>query len=415
MGLWWSYVYMVRKRQVNQDDLNDLYEPFEFETPKAYGELHASLFVTLAVAPGLPITVWFFVFYLLNVQLKSRWLLLRNVAKPEKSDEVLVMSSLRTLPWASILHFAFGVWMFGAAGTQTVFGSDASIELSTGNDIYSLDAQFNPRYRVLKTAAMPQFVAFILCAVLIPAWSYGPSLLSMYFAMTRSRRGNAGIDPLVLALPSLSAIRPADVREPVPISTEAEERMRSVAAMVGRAGRAAEGPQEKLVKLRLKDLFWEGSVAYDVTSDERFEKIFRAASASGKLSAFEVARFTVFSHGGVVARNKKKGASSRASGSQSGGRSGGGASGSGSERSRSEVAVDVASQAARSVDLRPAKPRAARDGSEKQARGEKGAAKLGQRQQEPAKHLSAYEEGEAPADAPSVAPKKAARKIGRTD
>ena len=38
----------------SQEQLNELYEPWEFETPKSFGELHAVLFVVLAICRSRP-------------------------------------------------------------------------------------------------------------------------------------------------------------------------------------------------------------------------------------------------------------------------------------------------------------------------------------------------------------------------
>lgn len=64
IAIWFGYRRLRRASMVNQEELNELYANYEFESPKSFGELHATLFVVMVLCPGLPIILWFFFAYL---------------------------------------------------------------------------------------------------------------------------------------------------------------------------------------------------------------------------------------------------------------------------------------------------------------------------------------------------------------
>lgn len=327
-------VRLKRNSQANQEQLNELYEVDEFEPHPLYGELQATLFVTMALCPGLPIIVWFFFGFVMNALLLERVKLLRLCKKPERPiNPAMLLAALRLMPWSVFLHFAFGCWMFAAASSKYVYGGWGFNEVDpTPASLFETNVdeadQFNVRKRIWKTGGLPQFVGFVCICVVLPIYNlYGPVRKSVK-SLVLSRKGNAGVDDEILALPTLSECRPAYInhrKEGRESSAwgAGQDPSHDGAKLDAEHSAVSLGSHTNTPRARRSELDWNGGLSYDMTTDERHAETFAHVSATGKLSAFEAQRFTVFSHGGRVKAKKNGGRHSSVGDVMSQGKGGG--------------------------------------------------------------------------------------------
>ncbi len=81
------------------------------------------VFVSLGLSPGIPLVtiVTFFALWFRYLYLK--YIFIRYCKVPKTYDEALDLKVSGLLPYGVILHFAFGIWMFGVT---SIFNSDSS-------------------------------------------------------------------------------------------------------------------------------------------------------------------------------------------------------------------------------------------------------------------------------------------------
>ena len=294
IALRWTYNAATRNQCPNQEALKSNLGPAEFNMPTRYGQMHATLYVTFALSSGIPVLTHFACFYMLLSFITDRVALLRCAAKPPVSDESLSFNSLDSLPVAVVLHFAGGVWMFGAVGTRYVSGGymDTSgvspLQTELSQDATFAD-QFNVRKRLLKLTAMPQFVGFVVSLVLLFVYYYGSHAVRLAKALRIRHSGEPAADedkseklpPLAVLLP------PTELGEGA--AHKAYATLFGVAQVPLLAALGADGTS----------ITWDGPVCYDVTVDSRHISDLAELGATGDgLTLTEAATFTVFSHGG---------------------------------------------------------------------------------------------------------------------
>ena len=161
---------------ITQQQLNETYTHFNFELAQRYGEQTAFIFLTLILSSGLPILVWFGCAYFLIWFWSDKTFLLRASRTPVAYDSALNTFALKLLPWAAALHFAFGVWLYADAGTDSALqllhrtvGSSGVAGVTVDDGLrqnIDLSSQFDFRTRILKVAALPQFIGLLLMALI---------------------------------------------------------------------------------------------------------------------------------------------------------------------------------------------------------------------------------------------------------
>jgi len=172
--------------------------------------MHATMFVAFTLSAGIPIMMHCMCAYLVLAFFADRLALLRLVERPPPGDASLSFQSLEMLPWATVLHFAFGVWFFAAAGQRSVVGAKKPI--TDGNMVLiaenaqdlTFGDQFNVHRRILKMASLPQFVAFLVTLTLLLGY-YLQGPVRRYSGLMC---GGAGGDPELAGMPAIRDVMP---------------------------------------------------------------------------------------------------------------------------------------------------------------------------------------------------------------
>lgn len=304
MGIRYIWMRIRVRAQVNQHDMDELFSPPDFDLPPRYGEYHATLFVAFTLSSGIPFLMHLLCAFLLIGFISDRVALLRIAERPEPTDESLSILSLDIVPYAAVLHFAFGVWMYGAASTRYIQGGpgydlahpkDVS-ELVKGADMTFAD-QFNPRKRIFKMAALPQFVGFVVtCSVLLFRVLARPAARYVKSFQDKKKRQMweevTELPPVNVVMPQYmhrkKKVRPGSHNDLAGKPSSAEEgNMGGPSVFVKNVVFAADG----------RAIQWKGALNYDMTTDHRHSESFARMSAGGKLSDDEARLFTVFDHG----------------------------------------------------------------------------------------------------------------------
>jgi hypothetical protein len=81
------------------------------------------VFVSLGLSPGIPLVtiVTFFALWFRYLYLK--YIFIRYCKVPKTYDEALDLKVSGLLPYGVVLHFAFGIWMFGVT---SIFNSNSN-------------------------------------------------------------------------------------------------------------------------------------------------------------------------------------------------------------------------------------------------------------------------------------------------
>lgn len=301
MGFGYIWSRSRFRAQVNQDDLNEMATPPDFDLPPRYGEYHATLFVAFALSSGIPFLMHLFCAFLLFGFFSDRLALLRLAEKPVATDESLSILSLSIVPYAAVLHFGFGVWMYGAASTRYIEGGpgyDVSDPGDVGGLFKSGDMtfaqQFDPRKRIWKMAALPQFVGFVVVCVVLLFRVLARPVERYVMSFQDKKRRHIWED--VTELPPLNVVMPQYMVRKKKVRAGAV----ADAADASRSGEAA-GPMAVLKNVVFAEngrpIQWKGALHYDMTTDHRHVMSFAHLSATGKLSDEEARLFTVFDHG----------------------------------------------------------------------------------------------------------------------
>ena len=266
--LTWIMVGIVRSIRrsrrpgvITQQQLDETYMHFNFELAQRYGEQTAFIFLVLMLSSGLPVLIWFGCAYFLIWFWSDKTFLLRASRTPVAYDSALSRFALKLLPWAAALHFAFGTWMYADAGTDSALqllhrtvGSSGVAGVTVDDGLRQntdLSSQFNFRTRILKVAALPQFVGLLLItaiSVLIVLLRVIRRIVGVFFAACAACCNDTGIrkevNEIAARLPFLSDARFETV-DPAASSPEAR----------------AKGQ-------------WSGPTSYAMIHDARFASLF---------------------------------------------------------------------------------------------------------------------------------------------
>lgn len=81
------------------------------------------VFVSLGFSAGIPLMTVVTFFALLSRYLYLKYIFIRYCKIPKTYDEALDLKTSGLLPYGVMIHFMFGIWMFGVT---TIFNSDSS-------------------------------------------------------------------------------------------------------------------------------------------------------------------------------------------------------------------------------------------------------------------------------------------------
>lgn len=305
MVIRYLWMRLRMRNMVSQHDLDELFSPPDFDLPPRYGEYHATLFVAFTLSSGIPIMMHFLCAFLLFGFVSDRIALLRLSERPEPTDESLSILSLDIVPFAAILHFAFGVWMFGAASGRYVnggpsydTGTQAVDDLVMNADL-SLRDQFNPRKRIFKMAALPQFVGFVVVVSILMVRMLATPVARYVKSFQNKKRRVIWED--VTALPPLNVVMPQYMHRKKKGAKAAGSQGDLAKGQEGKDAAEPAGPSVLVKNVVFADdgrpIQWKGALNYDMTTDHRHVESFARMSESGKLSEAEAMLFTVFDHG----------------------------------------------------------------------------------------------------------------------
>jgi hypothetical protein len=262
-----------RLGSITQQQLNETFTHFSFQLAQRYGEQSAYIFLVLVLSAGLPVLVHFGCAYFFIWFWSDKIYLLRAARTPVAYDSTLSAFTLKLLPWAALLHFAFGTWLYSDAGSDnaldllsTTIGTSGVGGVTVDDALrqnIDLSSQFNFRQRILKVAALPQFAALVLMtaiALLVVVLRVVRRVLGVCFAACAACCNDTGIrkevNDIAARLPFLSDARFETVDQ------------------------AAASPGEARAKGQ-----WSGPTSYAMIHDARFAALFADPITGGAVQA----------------------------------------------------------------------------------------------------------------------------------
>jgi hypothetical protein len=116
----------------SQEALNDVYTNPEFNLALRFAQSMNVIFMIVMYSAGLPLLLWVGVAYCVVAFWLDKATLLRFARTPPQYDEMLVVTAVKLLPVAAILHCALALYIFG---NQILFPSDFASQ--NNEDIYN--------------------------------------------------------------------------------------------------------------------------------------------------------------------------------------------------------------------------------------------------------------------------------------
>mmetsp|Transcript_4034 Transcript_4034/g.14104 ORF Transcript_4034/g.14104 Transcript_4034/m.14104 type:complete len:981 (-) Transcript_4034:38-2980(-) len=159
------------RSRVLQRDLNELFVGTKFTLAPRLGQMASAIVVCLSLSTGIPLLTLMLVVNIWLTNACDRYTLLRYARTPAAYDGKLLDFVLDAVPFALLVHFGVGAWMFGSLPSHVWDEAQGHLEDISGVEIDEQSAgvpsQFNLTERLKKVNVIIMALCFFIVLVYI--------------------------------------------------------------------------------------------------------------------------------------------------------------------------------------------------------------------------------------------------------